>query len=51
MNEKKLIIGMLLFTLLLILGCSNKELDTIHAEKEHLTNEISYLKELITDKD
>jgi len=42
---------MLLFTLLLISGCSNKELDTIHAEKEQLTSEISQLKELIAEKD
>jgi len=49
--NKKIIIGMLLFTLLLISGCSNKELDTIHAEKEQLTSEISQLKELIAEKD
>ena len=49
--NKKIIIGMLLFTLLLISGCSNKELDTIHAEKEQLTSEISQLKKLIAEKD
>lgn len=49
--NNKIIIGILLFTLLLISGCSNKELDTIHAEKEQLASEISQLKKLIAEKD
>lgn len=47
----KVIIGTLIFTLLLFTGCSNKELVTINAEKEELTNEISQLKKLISEKD
>jgi len=49
--NKKIFIGMLLFTLLLISGCSNKELDQIHVEKEQLTSEVSQLKKLIAEKD
>lgn len=48
---KKIFIGMLLFTILLISGCSNKELDQIHAEKEQLTSVISQLNKIITEKD
>jgi len=50
MNKKKFI-GMLLFTLLLISGCSNKELVQIHAEKVQLTSEVSKLNKLLAEKD
>ena len=49
--NKKIFIGMLLFTLLLISGYSNKELVQIHAEKEQLTSEVSQLNKLLADKD
>lgn len=48
---KKLNIGILIIILLLISGCTNKELDTINEEKELLTNEVLQLKKLISEKD
>lgn len=49
--NKKIIIGMFIFTFLLILGCSNTELDKINEENEQLTSEIFQLKEIIAEKD
>ncbi len=50
MNQK-LFIGILIIILLLISGCTNKELNTFNADKELLTNEILQLKKLISEKD
>lgn len=49
--NNKFIIGMFMLILLIIAGCTNNELDTLHEEKELLTNEILNLKKLIADKD
>lgn len=40
-----------MFIILIIAGCTNNELDTLHEEKELLTNEILHLKKLIANKD
>ena len=49
--NNKFIIGMLMLILLIIAGCNNNDLDTLHEEKELLMNEILHLKKLIADKD
>ncbi|MFC4408978.1 hypothetical protein ACFOZY_00870 [Chungangia koreensis] len=49
--NNKFFIGISILILLLTSGCTNKELDALNKEKEILTNEISQLKELISEKD
>jgi len=48
---KKLIVGVIIFILLLLSGCTSKELDISYEEREQLTNRILDLEKFLTEKD
>lgn len=48
---KKLIVGVIIFILLLISGCTSKELDIFYEEREQLTNRILDFEKILTEKD